>query len=257
MFIKMFVFIYFLAIITLVTMIEIKNISKSYNGNYNVVENLTLTIPTGAVFGFLGPNGAGKTTTIKMLVGINKPDNGEILIDGHNPTDVSTRENISFMPEEPHFYDQLTGIEFLKFVNHLFSDTRHKKTGELEEILKNTGIYDAKDKGIRNYSKGMKQRLGFAQTLVNDPEYIFLDEPLEGLDPIGRRELKSSIETLKKAGKTIFFNSHILADVELLCDQIGIIHQGKLIYSGPVNEFKKDKSLEDQFVDTIKSINPK
>ena len=119
-------------------------------------------------------------------------------------------------------------------------------------ILKKTGIYEAGDKRIRDYSKGMKQRLGFGQALVNDPEYIFLDEPLDGLDPIGRIEMKTILEELKKEGKTIFFNSHILSDVENICDQIGIINKGHLVYSGPVNEFKKDLSLEEQFVKTIK-----
>src|SRR3989344_1308604 len=158
------------------------------------------------------------------------------------------------MPEEPHFYHQITGLEFLKFTNRLFIKNGQRTTAELEEILKKTGIHEAMDNKIRTYSKGMKQRLGFAQALVNNPDYIFLDEPLEGLDPIGRRELKSIVEDLKREGKTIFFNSHILADVEVLCDEIGIIHRGQLIYSGPVNEFKKDQSLEDQFVETIRSL---
>ncbi|MDP3792124.1 MAG: ABC transporter ATP-binding protein [bacterium] len=234
-------------------MIEIKNVSKNYDGIHNVVDNLSLTIPTGTVFGFLGPNGAGKTTTIKMLVGINKPDSGEININKKQPTLTTTREAISFMPEEPHFYDQLTGLEFLEFSVSLFGKNKQSKIN-LGEILKKTGIYEARDAKIKTYSKGMKQRLGFAQALVNNPDYIFLDEPLDGLDPIGRRDLKLAIENLKMEGKTIFFNSHILADVEILCDQIGIIHRGQLIYSGSVNEFKKSKSLEDQFVETIKKL---
>jgi ABC-2 type transport system ATP-binding protein len=234
-------------------MISLKSVSKTYDGKINAVDRLTLNIDRGKVFGFLGPNGAGKTTTIKMLVGINKPDDGDISINGQSPFLTSTREKIGFMPEEPHFYGQLTGFEFLEFSNQLFS----KSTGAkgLENILKKTGIYEARDKQIKNYSKGMKQRLGFAQALVNDPDYVFLDEPLEGLDPIGRREIKSMIEGLKNEGRTIFFNSHILADVETLCDQIGIICKGKLIYSGPVAEFRQNMSLEDKFVETIKKIN--
>jgi len=235
-------------------MIRLQNISKSYDGVNNVVRDLSLTVQSGSVFGFLGPNGAGKSTTIKMLVGINKPDEGKIEIGGKSPEETSARQAIGFMPEEPHFYHQLTGFEFLKFANSLFSPDRQRTSAEINDLLKITGIYEARDKSIKNYSKGMKQRLGFAQAMVNKPEYIFLDEPLEGLDPIGRRELKSAVENIKKEGGTIFFNSHILADVELLCDEIGIIHKGKLIYSGPVGEFKKDKSLEDQFVETIKRI---
>lgn len=235
-------------------MIKIKNVSKTYDGINNVVNKLSLTIPTGSVFGFLGPNGAGKTTTIKMLVGINKPDSGEILIDDRSPFLTATRENISFMPEEPHFYDQLTGFEFLEFTSHLFANRNDRTNKDLEEMLKKVNIYEARNQKIRTYSKGMKQRLGFAQALINNPSYIFLDEPLEGLDPIGRRELKKIVETIRKQGKTIFFNSHILADVETLCDQIGIINKGQLIYSGSVNNFKKNMSLEDQFVETIKSL---
>ena len=154
-------------------MIEINKISKTYNGVHNVVNELSLKIKTGSVFGFLGPNGAGKTTTIKMLVGINRPDSGEIKIHGKEPFLATTRENIGFMPEEPHFYHQLTGLEFLKFASQLFIKSRHKTTAELEEILKKTGIHEAMDSKIKTYSKGMKQRLGFAQALVNNPDSIF------------------------------------------------------------------------------------
>ncbi len=237
-------------------MITIQNLTKSYD-EIPAVNDLSLIIPTGSVFGFLGPNGAGKSTTMKMLVGINKPDTGNILIDGKSPLLTSTRQDIGFMPEEPHFYDQLTGLELLEFTNRLFETKRQKSKQELEKILEKTGILHAKDNKIRNYSKGMKQRLGFSQVLVNDPKYIFLDEPLEGLDPIGRREMKVIMENIKKEGRTIFFNSHILADVELMCDLIGIIHKGKLVYSGSVKEFCGSKSLEDQFVDTIRSIDKK
>lgn len=233
-------------------MIEVKNLSKTYNEQL-IVDNLSLIIPTGSIFGFLGPNGAGKTTTMKMLVGINSPDSGSIIINDGSPLNPSTRQEIGFMPEEPHFYDQLTGLEFLKFISHLFKN-KPRSVSEIETILKKTGIYEARDKKIRDYSKGMKQRLGFGQALVNEPEYIFLDEPLDGLDPIGRIEMKAMLEELKKEGKTIFFNSHILSDVENTCDQIGIINNGRLIYSGPVNEFKKNLSLEEQFVKTIKQI---
>src|SRR3989338_6115750 len=184
-------------------MILIKNISKTYDGITNAVDNLSLTIQSGSVFGFLGPNGAGKTTAIKMLVGINTPDAGSIMIGDESPLAVSTRENISFMPEEPHFYDQLTGLEFLEFSSRLFLKSRDKSKSYLEQLLRRAGILEAENKKIKTYSKGMKQRLGFAQALVNNPDYIFLDEPLEGLDPIGRRELKSIVEDIKREGKTI------------------------------------------------------
>lgn len=235
-------------------MIEIKNVSKTY-GDQKAVNNLSLSISKGSVFGFLGPNGAGKTTTIKMLTGINSPDEGKIEIDGRSPEISSVREKIGFKPEEPHFYDYLTGLEFMKFAGHLFEKSYKKTEIEYLEIMKTAGIYDARNKIVKNYSKGMRQRLGFAQATINDPEYIFLDEPLEGLDPIGRRELKDMVIQLKSQGKTIFFNSHILSDIEILCDKIGVIHQGELIYAGPVLEFCKGKSLEERFIEEIERVN--
>ena len=156
------------------------------------------------------------------------------------------------MPEEPHFYDQLTGLEFIEFANKLFGDGGSPGK-DLKDILGRVGIYDARNKKIRTYSKGMKQRLGFAQALVNNPKYIFLDEPLDGLDPVGRLEIKTILQNLKEEGKTIFFNSHILSDVESICDNIGIIHRGKLIYSGSISQFRNGLSLEEKFVETIKS----
>ena len=143
----------------------------------------------------------------------------------------------------------------MKFAGNLFEQSYKKTDDEYLEIMKSAGIYDARNKIVKNYSKGMRQRLGFAQATINDPEYIFLDEPLEGLDPIGRRELKDMVVRLKSQGKTMFFNSHILSDVEILCDKIGVIHQGKLIYTGSVPEFCRGKNLEDRFVDEIEKIN--
>lgn len=228
--------------------------SKTY-GEQRAVNNLSLNIEKGSIFGFLGPNGAGKTTTIKMLTGINSPDEGKVEINGHSPEISSIREKIGFKPEEPHFYDYLTGLEFMKFAGNLFKQGCEKTESKYLEVMKSAGIYDARDKIIKHYSKGMRQRLGFAQAIINDPEYIFLDEPLEGLDPIGRLELKGMIGQLKSQNKTIFFNSHILSDIEVLCDKIGIIHEGKLIYSGPVSEFCQGKSLEEKFIEEIGRMN--
>ncbi len=154
------------------------------------------------------------------------------------------------MPESPYFYERLTGLEFLRFCGALFEDN-DKGDEDYGEILKKVGIYEARDRAIRTYSKGMRQRLGFAQTMVNDPAYIFLDEPLDGLDPIGRREIKEIVKTLKRKGKTVFFNSHILYDTEELCDEIGIMHHGKLLYAGGIKEFTRGKSLEERFVETV------
>ncbi|MDP2598897.1 MAG: ABC transporter ATP-binding protein [Candidatus Liptonbacteria bacterium] len=231
-------------------MIEVKNLKKLY-GKRAVVNDLSLTVGKGSVFGFLGQNGAGKTTTIKMMTGISKPDAGTITIGGKDSSDISMRENIGFMPEAPYFYDRLTGLEFLEFCGSLFA--KHKTENEYLGVLRDLGIYEARNRAINTYSKGMKQRLGFAQVLVNDPGYIFLDEPLDGLDPLGRRGIKKIITELKARGKTVFFNSHILYDTEEICDEIGVIHEGKLLYSGPVKEFCNGWPLEKRFVEMVES----
>ncbi len=234
-------------------MIEISRLTKIYAGR-RVVDGLSFSVQKGRVFGFLGQNGAGKTTVIKVVVGISLSDEGCVRIEGLPAGDVAIKEKIGFMPEAPYFYARLTGLEFLRFCGDLFRNRRSKDTASHEELLKEVGIYEARDKRISTYSKGMKQRLGFAQALVNDPDYVFLDEPLDGLDPIGRREIKEIIKRLKTRGKTIFFNSHILYDTEELCDDVGIIHEGKLLYSGPVKEFCAGRPLEAAFINTIEAV---
>jgi len=231
-------------------MIEIKNLTKTY-GDTAVVDDLSLTVKTGSTFGFLGQNGAGKTTTIKMMVGLARPDAGTVTIGGKPTSDPAAREQVGFMPEAPYFYERLTGLEFLRFCGQLFTQSYARPDDDYRRILTTVGIGDAADRPIRVYSKGMKQRLGFAQTLVNDPAYVFLDEPLDGLDPIGRREIKAIIHELHRQGKTIFFNSHILYDTEELCDEVGIIHRGRLLYAGPVKEFCRRKPLEERFVEVV------
>lgn len=234
-------------------MLKIDNLEKTY-GNQKIVSDFSLSIKA-PLFGFLGQNGAGKTTIMKMIVGLLRPDSGTILIDGVSAFDYKIREKISFMPETPYFYDRLTGLEFLRFCGQLFSSSRNKKIKDYEAILKQMGIYDARHHAIREYSKGMRQRLGFAQALVNDPEYLFLDEPLDGLDPVGRKEIKELMVSLKKDGKKIFFNTHILYDVEELCDEMAIVDRGHLLYDGSVEKFCSGNSLEEQFVKTVSDRN--
>lgn len=232
-------------------MITLKNISKTYSRE-TVVNGVSLAVREGIVFGFMGQNGSGKTTTMKMIVGITQPTSGTIEIDGKPLGDMSVHEKIGYMPEAPYFYDRLTGLEFLRFSGELFRGGR-KPDAEYCALLKKVGIYDARNKAIGAYSKGMKQRLGFAQALVNDPKYVFLDEPLDGLDPIGRREIKEIIKSLKAGGKTVFFNSHILYDTEELCDEIGIIDKGNLLYQGPVKEFTCGRPLEEKFISLVEA----
>ncbi len=233
--------------------ITISNISKLYGTKKNAkysVKNLNLTINKGDVFGFLGPNGAGKTTTIKMIVGLAKPTNGHISIAGGNPNELSVKQKIGFMPESPSFYLYLTGREFLEFMSSIFNIKNN--TEKINNLLTSVELFDAADRQIRTYSKGMLQRLGLAQALINDPEILFLDEPLDGLDPLGRAEIKKIILSLKAQNKTIFLNSHILSDVEELCDYVGIIDKGTLLtVDTPQNISKGHRDLEDAFVNII------
>lgn len=233
--------------------ITISNISKLYGTKKNAkysVKNLNLTINKGDVFGFLGPNGAGKTTTIKMIVGLAKPTNGHISIAGGNTNELSVKQKIGFMPESPSFYLYLTGREFLEFMSSIFNIKNN--TEKINNLLTSVELFDAADRQIRTYSKGMLQRLGLAQALINDPEILFLDEPLDGLDPLGRAEIKKIILSLKAQNKTIFLNSHILSDVEELCDYVGIIDKGTLLtVDTPQNISKGHRDLEDAFVNII------
>lgn len=235
--------------------LEIKNLTKTYLKNRqetNVVDNLNLIVPKGKVFGFLGPNGAGKTTTIKMINGLISPDQGEILIFGTPNTDTEIKKRIGFMPENPYFYHYLTATEFLKFTCNIFEIKRDQQKKLIEKTLKRVGLKESANVQLRNFSKGMGQRIGVAQALINDPDIIFLDEPLDGLDPIGRIDLKKIILEERSRGKTIFFNSHILSDVEEISDYIGIIDAGKLTKTGKTEEIvPKGQTLEKYFVELI------
>jgi len=233
-------------------MVEFSHLTKTYKKR-NVVDDFSLTVDV-PIFGFLGQNGAGKTTIMKMIVGLLAPTSGTIMLDGVPSADAASKRRIGYMPETPYFYENMTGLEFMRFCDEL-DGTRVKegRTAHYEAILKKTGIYDARKAQIRTYSKGMRQRLGFAQSLVNDPEYLFLDEPLDGLDPIGRREMKEVMLDLKREGKKVFLNTHILYDVEEVCDAVGVIHEGKLLYAGPVKAFTAGKHLEARFMETVEA----
>jgi len=226
-------------------MIRIKHLTKIYTGQRAAaLENLTLEIPRGAVFGFLGPNGAGKTTTIKLLLGLLQPTSGAIEILNGGPQDLAVKKRIGFLPEQPYFYQYLTGWEFLEFCADIFALPKEKREKQIRAVLEKTGLaQEAWQQKIRTYSKGMEQRLGLAQALINDPELVILDEPMSGLDPLGRREICDLILDLRKEKKTVFFSSHILSDVELLCTHIAILDHGKLLLSGEVKGLKQGKKL--------------
>jgi len=236
--------------------IIISNLSKSYGANKKkvyVVKNISLTVTQGTVFGFIGPNGAGKTSTIKMLVGLSLPTHGTITIKGGSPDSKEIRQKMGFMPESPLFYQYLTGGEFLDFVATLFKIPN--KEAKIDHVLKEVNLMHAKDKHIRAYSKGMLQRLGLAQAIINDPEILFLDEPLDGLDPLGRAEVKKIILDLKKQGRTIFINTHILGDVSEICDMVGIIDNGELLAVDTPSKLSHGyRDLEDAFVSLIHKV---
>jgi ABC-2 type transport system ATP-binding protein len=235
--------------------IIISHVTKSYGAKkkVDVVKDISLTVKKGSVFGFIGPNGAGKTSTIKMLVGLSHPTSGTISIRGGSPHDQAVKKKIGFMPESPTFYQYLTGGEFLDFIATLFG-IEHKEE-KIDHVLREVNLMHAKNKRIRAYSKGMLQRLGLAQAIINDPDILFLDEPLDGLDPLGRAEVKKIILALKKREKTIFINTHILGDVAEVCDTVGVIDNGTMIaIDTPENLRGTHKDLESAFVSMIEKI---
>lgn len=214
-------------------MIKIEGISKEFKeglGSKKVkaVEDLSLEVHKGEVFGFLGPNGAGKSTTIKILINLISPDTGRASIMDKDVSDTNTRRHVGYLPENPYFYDYLTAEELLWFggkASGLSSSSVKERT---DELLNKVNLHSARKRHLRTYSKGMVQRAGLALALVHDPDVVILDEPMSGLDPIGRKMVGDLIMELKGRGKTVFFSSHILSDIERFCDRVGIIVGGRL-----------------------------
>ena len=198
------------------------------------VNHLSMTIPEKTIFGFLGPNGAGKTTTIKMLLGLVDPDTGYSRIFGIDSRDRDVRGRVGFLPESPHFYGHLTARDFLVFSGKLLHLGRMERAQRAEELLERVTLTKAADQKLEGFSRGMLQRGGIAQALLSDPDLIILDEPINGLDPVGRREVKHILMDLRNDGKTIFFSSHILSDVEEMCNDVCILNHGALVVRGSV-----------------------
>lgn len=203
----------------------------------NAVKGVSLFVNPGEIFGFLGPNGAGKTTTMKICMDLIRPTSGKVLLFGASPGSMAARKKIGYLPEQPYFYDYLKPGELLDFFGRLYGVPRRLRKKRIDELLELVGLSQARDRTLRKFSKGMLQRAGLAQALIGDPDLVVLDEPLSGLDPIGRKELKDIIVSLRQRGKTVFFSSHILSDIELLCDRIAIIDQGHLQYLGATRDF--------------------
>lgn len=222
--------------------IEITGLEKTYDTGFwrkqkrRVLKPLNLTVEAGEVFGYLGPNGAGKTTTLKLLMGIVFPTGGSAKILGLDMQDPRVKAQIGFLPEQPYFYDHLTASELLDYYGQLSGVSPGDRRQRIPAVLERVGMADAAHVQLRKFSKGMLQRVGIAQAVLHDPKVVFLDEPMSGLDPIGRRDVRDLIEGLKQDGKTVFFSTHILSDAEALCDRVAILHQGELRGVGTVAE---------------------
>lgn len=200
------------------------------------LSGLSLSVNRGEIYGFLGPNGSGKTTTLKILMGLIRSTSGKAEVLGQPAGNVKVRRRIGFLPESPYFYDYLTAEEFLSFYGHLAGLRRSHLHQRMAHLLEVVGLTDARTRQLRKFSKGMLQRVGLAQALIHDPELVILDEPMSGLDPIGRKQVRDLILSLRDQGKTVFFSTHIIPDVEMICDRVGIVLKGRLLATGRVDE---------------------
>src|SRR5271155_3644778 len=222
--------------------IEIERLTKDYPVGFwrkkmrRSLDHLTLQVEEGESFGFLGPNGAGKTTTMKLLMGLIFPTSGSARVRGRSINDVRMHREIGYMPEQPYFYDYLTARELLAYFARFFGFNAAERKERVARFLERVGLAQAADVQLRKFSKGMLQRVGVAQAILHDPQVIFLDEPMSGLDPVGRREVRDIILELKREGRTVFFSTHILSDAEMLCDRVAVLVAGKLQGVGAPNE---------------------
>ena len=229
--------------------VEIENLTKDYEVGFlrkrkvRALDGLSLTVKQGEIFGFLGANGAGKTTTLKLLMTLIFPTAGSARILNHDIGDVGMHQRIGYLPENPYFYDYLSAFEFLSFCGQIFGYSKTERTNRAKQLLARVHLDESKwNTQLRKFSKGMLQRVGLAQAIINDPEVVFLDEPMSGLDPIGRREVRDLISELRSEGKTVFMCSHILSDIEVLCDRVAIMKRGKLSHLGALADLSHQVS---------------
>jgi ABC-2 type transport system ATP-binding protein len=222
--------------------VEVADLVKDFRPGFGVrrkrvLEGISFCVREGEIFGFVGPNGAGKTTTLKVLLGLISPSGGRARVLGRDVRETAFRQHIGFLPENPYFHEFLTGREFLRFYARLAGMPRARREERIETLLGWVGLSHAGDTRLRAYSKGMLQRLGIAQALVHDPSVVFLDEPMSGLDPLGRKDIRDLILRLRREGKTVFMNTHILHDVEMLCDRVAILVKGRIRFEGRHEDF--------------------
>ena len=229
--------------------VEIENLTKDYEVGFvrkrkvRALNGLSLTVNQGEIFGFLGANGAGKTTTLKLLMALIFPTAGSARILNQDIADVRMHRRIGYLPENPYFYDYLTAFEFLTFCGQIFGYSKTERTSRAQQLLARVRLDESKwNTQLRKFSKGMLQRVGLAQAIINDPEVVFLDEPMSGLDPIGRREVRDLISELRGEGKTVFMCSHILSDIEVLCDRVAIMKRGTLSHLGALEDLGQQVS---------------
>jgi ABC-2 type transport system ATP-binding protein len=221
--------------------VEVKNLVKDFKGalrvkNVRAVKDVSLQIAPGEVYGLIGPNGSGKSTTMKAVLGLVAPTSGSTSIFGRNSLKVDSRNEVGFLPENPYFYKHLTAAETVRFYGKLCGMRGRKLKERIEELLELVGLQDARDRRLRGFSKGMLQRIGLAQAMVQDPRLLVLDEPTAGVDPTGSRQIRDLILELKNRGITVFLCSHLLEQVQQVCDRVGIIHQGVLVNEGRLDE---------------------
>lgn len=221
--------------------IEAENLGKVYRSflgfrEVKALEGLSFNLSKGEVVGLLGPNGAGKTTTLMLILGLLTPTSGRIQLFGKNPKEVAVKEKVGFLPEESYFYRFFTGEEILHYYGRLFPITSDLRKIRVDSLLKRVGLWEARKRRLKGYSKGMLRRIGLAQALINNPEMLILDEPTAGLDPIGTREVKEMILQLKTEGKTILLCSHLLGDMQEVCDRILMLYRGRVLREGPIRE---------------------
>jgi ABC-2 type transport system ATP-binding protein len=230
------------------TVLSIENIHKSFSVGFipqkkEILQGITFSVAEGEIFGYLGPNGAGKTTTLKCVLGLIFPDKGTIELFGRPHLDPRAKERLGFLPENPYFYDYLTAREFLEFYGQLFGIKRHERKARIAALLELVGMEKAAGLQLRKFSRGMLQRIGLAQALINEPSLVLLDEPLGGLDPLGRKEIRDVIIHLREEGKTVFLSSHILQDIEMICDRVAIIVGGRIMSQGRLADLISERIL--------------
>lgn len=234
-------------------MIEIVNVSKTYGGRVKAVDNISLTVESGCIYGFLGPNGAGKTTTIKLITGIIQPDSGTIRVDGRDTkTDaLGAKMNIGFVPDDPNIFLRLKGIEYLAFMADIYGVSSKDRKPVIDEMAKRFEMTNALADKIQSYSHGMRQKIVIMGALIHQPKVWILDEPMTGLDPKSAFELKTMMREHADKGNTVFFSTHVLEVAEKVCDKVAVIGSGHILYAGSIQEMKKssDTSLEKMFLE--------